>query len=391
MMKKLHIFWLMAFVVSCSKGYVDVGGGGQAKGKTLGVDKSGDAGQYVSVDLDGKNNAHMVYSDLKNMSLKYALQADTAFNVETVDAGKTRCLYTTIKVDSQGQPHIIYYSDAKKTLFYAYKKEGAWKTEKVEWGAGTGMGTRLLFDKEQKMHALYYSGDGYLKHAWRALAVYDDKPKKKAKPKKAKDGKPAEPEEEPPEGIWGSERVDKANGSEKVQISLVVQPNGRLAASYFHWSGLTSELRMALQGADGKWTTEVVSKENNPGKSSAMFFDVKDQPQIIFREARKDRLSIAVYSSEGWKLSPLMDKVNNLALAAGPSGDLLVAYQEMSGPDPRKGHLCMLLHKGGAWTNYDVDSARGSGSHLDAVMTSTGDPVIAYREEEGKSLKLFTP
>jgi hypothetical protein len=384
----LALVVVVAFVASCSKGYVSVADKGKATGKTFTVDQSGDAGRYVSLDLDSKNNAHMVYIDKKNKSLKYVRQEGTAFAPEVVDAGCAQCMFASIKVGADDAPHLAYYHGSKKTLLYAYKKEGVWKTEKIEWGEKTGMGAQLLFDKEQNLHALYYSGDGYLKHAWRVLNTEAAKPKKKKPKPKAKGEKVEEPPE-PPEGIWGTERVDKANGSEKVQISLVVQPNGRLAASFFHWSGMTSELRMAMQDANGKWSTEIVSKENNPGKSSAMMIAPNGEAHIIFREARKDRLSIARFSSEGWAQTPLQNKVYNMALASNDSGNLLVAYAEMSGRDPRKGHLCMLLRTGEAWSRYDVDNAKGSGTHLDADLTSDGAPVIAYYEERGKSLKLF--
>jgi hypothetical protein len=38
---------------------------------------------------------------------------------------------------------------------------------------------------------------------------------------------------------------------------------------------------------------------------------------------------------------------------------------------------------------YEVDGSRGAGTHLDAVFTTSGAPVIAYYEERGHSLKLF--
>lgn len=389
---------VVALVVSCTKG-VDIQSGGRAKGKTYTVDNSGDAGQYVAMDIDVNDAVHMVYYDKKNQALKYVRQSPSGFAIDTVDDSCGKCLYCTIKVTGEGEPHVAYYRDANKTLTYAYRREGAWKKEPIEWGDGTGMGARLLFDHEWKLHALYYSGDGHLKHAWRVLRDETNMPPQ-AQPPSAKRSRAATPKVqlretaeatvvETTEGIWGNERVDKANGSEKVQISFVRQPKGGLAASYFHWSGLNSEVRVAIQGEDGKWSTEVVATEYNPGKSSAIFFTSKNEPRIIFREARKDRLSIAEFTTEGWKLKPLLSDVYNMALAADASGNLLIAYEKMSGPDPRKGHLNAAVRKSGVWVNYEVDGSKGSGTHLDAVLTPTGAPVIAYYEERGHSLKLF--
>lgn len=387
-MKKLFwacgFFAVVALVASCTKG-VDIKDGGRAKGKTYTVDNSGDAGQYVAMDIDVHDAVHMVYYDKKNQALKYVRQSPSGFAIDTVDDSCGKCLYCTIKVTGEGEPHVAYYRDANKMLTYAYRKEGTWKKEPIEWGNGTGMGARLLFDHEWKLHALYYSGDGHLKHAWRVLRDENAPPPPPPKPKKGETAEVVEPTE----GIWGNERVDKANGSEKVQISFVRQPKGGLAASYFHWSGLNSEVRVAIQGENGKWSTEVVATENNPGKSSAIFFTPRSEPRIIFREARKDRLCIAAFTAEGWAVKPLLKDVYNMALASDASGNLLIAYERMSGPDPRKGHLNVAIRKSGVWTNYEVDGSKGAGTHLDAVFTPSGASVIAYYEEQGHSLKLF--
>jgi len=382
-----RLFWacgLMLAVVACTES-VDTKSGGRATGKTYTVDNSGNAGQYVAMDIDVNDAVHMVYYDEKNQSLKYVRQSSSGFAIDTVDDSCAKCLYCTIKVTGEGEPHVAYYRDTNKMLTYAYRKEGAWKKEPIEWGEGTGMGARLLFDNEWKLHAMYYSGDGFLKHAWRVLRDEANQPPPPPKPKKGESA----PVVELTEGIWGNERVDKANGSEKVQISFVRQPKGGLAGSYFHWSGLNSEVRVAIQGEDGKWSTEVVATENNPGKSSALFFTPKNEPRVIFREARKDRLSIAEFTAEGWAVKPLLDNVYNMALAADASGNLLIAYNRMHGPDPRKGHLNAAIRKSGVWTIYEVDGSRGAGTHLDAVFTASGAPVVAYYEERGHSLKLF--
>lgn len=376
---------MLVFSLSCSKQGIEVKDAGRAKGKTYTVDNSGDAGEYVSMDIDVNDQVHMVYYDKKNKVLKYVRQSTAGFAIDTVDDSCRRCLYATLRVTGNGDPHIAYYSDATQTFTYAYKKGGAWKKEPIEWGKGTGMGARLLFDNEFKLHALYYSGDGWLMHAWRVLRKKE--PHKRKPPKKAKAGKNAVEEET--EGIWGSERVDKANGSEKVQISFVKRLDGRLAASYLHWSGLSSELRMAERQKDGKWSSQVVARENNPGKSSALFYSNSGEARIVFREARKNRLSIAAPGSDGWKITPLLDNVYNMALVADASGDLLLAYEKLAGADPRKGNLCYAARKSGKWKRFTLDPEKGSGTYLDATLTATSIPVIAYYEERGHSLKLF--
>ncbi len=370
-------------VAACSQKGVEMKAGGRAKGRILTVDNSGDAGHHVAMDLDGNDQVHLVYYDRKNQALKYVRHSAAGFSTETVDDTCKHCLYATIRVTGGFEPHIAYYSDLTQTLTYAYRKGREWKKESIEWGRGTGMGVRLQFDDKLQLHALYYSGDGYLKHAWRVPNQAAAEAKKKPKGKKGADAR------ESPEGIWGSDRVDKANGSEKVSISFIRQPGGRFAASYFHWSGLSSEVRVALQGEDGTWATEVVAHEHSPGKSSAIFFNRQGEPRVLFREALKDRLSIAELGVEGWKVTPLVPDAYNMSLAIDGTYNLLLGYEKMSGRDPRKGHLRMAWRRDWKWHEYEVDPTPGSGSYLAAGLTATGSPILAYFEESTKSLKLF--
>ena len=391
----------------CSERGLEMKEGARAPGKILTVDSVGDSGRHVTLELDLNDKVHMVYTDRTHKALKYVTQSSAGFAISTVDDTCLGCSYSSMKMDAANEPHVIYYNGTSKTLTYAYRNQGKWKLESIEWGQGTGMGAQLLFDESGSLHALYYSGDGYLKHAWRvvrsseqlvqikreALKAAKTKAQAKARRDRKQGKKGTGPSKivvaDPPVGIWGNERVDKANGSEKVQISFVRQPNERLAASYLHWSGLSSELRLAVQGEDAQWSTEVVASEYNPGKSSSLFFTSAGEPRVIFREARKDRLVLAEPSMEGWKITGLVSEAYNLALAHDATHNLIVAYERMNGQDPRKGHLCLAWRKGGLWTHFLVDPSQGSGSYLSAALTATGVPIIAYFEERNKTLKIF--
>jgi hypothetical protein len=261
------------------------------------------------------------------------------------------------------------------------------------------MGLRLLFDRGGKLHALYYTGDGFLKHAWRVIRKPGEalpSAPKRLRPKPGQettsdgknDGGGAPPLEEP-EGVWGEEQVDKAHGSEKVQISFVLQPNGRLAVSYLDWSAFSHQLKYAVQKEDGSWTTEVVTQTNNPGKSSALFFSEANDPQIIFREALKNRLSLAQLTAKNWKIAPLFGEVYVMGLSVDTSSNLLIAYQRLRGSDPRKGELYLARRTNGEWTNYQIDTTPGSGSFLDIAVTTKSTPIIAYYEESNRRIKLF--
>jgi len=382
------ITWLalLGLLPACTEKGVEMRSGGKAKGRIVTVDSSGDAGYHVAMDLDSQEAIHLVYYDQANKALKYVRHSEAGFSAETVDDACKSCLYATIRVTGDYAPHVAYYSDATQTLTYAFRRDGKWKHEAIEWGKGTGMGVQLQFDDEGGLHALYYSGDGFLKHAWRVPNSDFGKPIKPRKRKgKAADAAPLEV----PEGVWGNERVDKANGSEKVLIRFIKQPNGRFAASYFSWSGLSSEVRIAIQGPDGTWSTEVVAHEHSPGKSTALFFNRDGEPQVIFREALKDRLSIAAMSAEGWRSEPLVPDAYNMSLAIDGTYNILLAYERMNGRDPRKGHLRMAFRRDWKWIDYEIDGTAGAGAYLAAGLTAAGRPIVAYFAESSKSLKLF--
>jgi hypothetical protein len=399
---KLRSGWvvvsLVSLAVGCTESGIDLKSGGQAKGAIRILDGSGDAGQYVALALDKKDQLNLVCYNSKKKELYYQQHAGSGITTTVVDATCDQCPYATIQVDEKGEPHVAYYSTANQTLMYAYQKEGTWKREPIEWGTGSGMGLRLLFDRDGKLHALYYTGDGFLKHAWRVIRkpgeVLPSAPKRlRTKPGQdtasGKAGSGAESPLEEPEGVWGEEQVDKAHGSEKVQISFAVQPNGRLAASYLDWSAFSHQLKYAVQREDGSWASEVVTQTNNPGKSSALFFSETNDPQIIFREALKNRLSLAQLTAKNWKITPLFDEVYIMGLSVDPKSNLLIAYQRLRGSDPRKGELYLARRTNGVWTNYTIDDTPGSGSFLDVAVTTKSTPMIAYYEESSRRIKLF--
>ncbi len=384
MKKMFGLIWIglgMVAMSACFDRKIDVVEGGRADGKILVVEEGAQAGLYVALDIDNQEHVHMVYFDKKSQVLKYATQTGEGFEKDVVDPSCVRCLFGTIAVDKDARPHLAYYSDAEKTLIYARKVEGAWHRESIEWGDGIGMGAKLLFDHQGGLHALYYSQDGYLKHAWRSTG----------KPKAVKDKTKPGSKVSSLSSLfsWENERIDKANGSDRAQISFRRQPKGRLAASYFHWSGFDSELRVALEGLYDTWTIEVVEVENNPGKSSSLFFTPNGEPRIVFREARKDILSFGEPKKGGWKNRTLVENAYNMALASHDSGDILIAYLKMPGNDPRKGHLCAVRYSNESWSRFDVDTTSGSGTYLDAALTKQKKPVIAYYEDKTESLKIF--
>ncbi len=379
----------------CASSVPPLPDGGKAKGKHVSVESGSNVGEFVSLHLDASDAVHLAYYDRTQQALKYARQTENGFAVEVVEANCAKCVFSALELNAQGEPGVAYFNGTDKMLMFAMKVGQEWKKETVEWGAGTGMGIRLLYDQQGKLHALYYSGDGYLKHAWREEhkpaenQKTPDKAEGKAPDKAAGKDKEAKPVNTGT-GLWGAERVDRANGSEKVLITLMEQqPQGGLAASYLHWSGMTSELKIAYQRKDQGWTSEVVTRENNPGKSSALFVDSGSGPQILYRESMTNNLVLTRFSQNGWEAKPLCDQAFNMAFATNGKGLLLLAFSSGSGTDARDATLRLALSRQGSWTLYSLSDTPGSGAYLDAAVSSHGQPIVAYHEESTKSLKVF--
>ena len=74
------------------------------------IDRTGDVGQYVSMDLDVNNRPHISYYDATNQNLNYAYYTGSAWVTKTIefsiaDAGR----WSSIKVDNTPQPNTKVY------------------------------------------------------------------------------------------------------------------------------------------------------------------------------------------------------------------------------------------------------------------------------------------
>ena len=97
------------------------------------IDKGANAGQYVSLALNSKNNPGIAYFDGTNGDLKFALFDGSKWSDETVDGKGSVGLYPSFTFDNANEPVVTYFNKTKGKLTFALKKNNlTWGFENVD-------------------------------------------------------------------------------------------------------------------------------------------------------------------------------------------------------------------------------------------------------------------
>ena len=88
----------------------------------------------VGLTLDKEDTPHIVYTDVGNQLVKYAVKRNGKWNTEVVDA-LVKVGYPDrngIAVDDRGNVYLSYYDAGSGLLKLAYKRDGKWAREIVD-------------------------------------------------------------------------------------------------------------------------------------------------------------------------------------------------------------------------------------------------------------------
>lgn len=136
--------------------YADRAGG---KWNIKALDKGGNVGKYVSMDVSADGHAHLAYYDASFGGLKYAEKGDEATKIEKVTgfAGGTSDAvnagtWTVIRAQPLGsadaaavKPKIVYYDESRHRLNLAEKDGSSWSTSVIDEGPYVGSDTAFVW------------------------------------------------------------------------------------------------------------------------------------------------------------------------------------------------------------------------------------------------------
>ena len=122
------------------------------------IDNGANAGQYVSLALNSKNNPGIAYFDGNAGDLKFALWNGSTWHTEIVDSKGSVGLYPSFTFDTANEPVVTYFNKTKGKLTFALKKENVtWGYENVDGsGDNVGRSSSLVASPKTGRYAVAY-------------------------------------------------------------------------------------------------------------------------------------------------------------------------------------------------------------------------------------------
>ncbi len=125
-------------------------------------------GEALSLAVDGQERVHITYRDSGSRYLHYALRANGAWALRTIDSTADVGKYSSLDLDGNDMVHVAYKDQETNTLLYAtnvvtensswFKEPVAGKDEAVCGGLADECGDHaaLRFDTIGRLHALHF-------------------------------------------------------------------------------------------------------------------------------------------------------------------------------------------------------------------------------------------
>ena len=276
------------------------------------VDPAAGTGIAPEITLDHHGHPHIVYTDMVNESLKYAVLTDTGWHIEIVDDNawqqRTIC---AIAIGSDSTPHVCYQGLG---TYYAYRESGEWiKTKLHDDGFLNvsldvdGLNRPHIVTFETFSGALIYYG--YLNDVW-------------------------------------TQSNPNTNGGGNFP-SLAVDSNNIPHLSYVKYLGMQSELYHTIwDGA--QWVHEILPDSDGYGQTSIAITS-EDNPSISAHNGNDQSGQIRFFSfngaewnfvdndatPSGWRLGMALDSTGyphfSYVFTEGASGATSIEYTHWDG------------------------------------------------------------
>lgn len=196
-------------------------------------DGAADVGQFTDLAVAEDGTLHISYYDATNQRVKHAFGTAENWQTEVVASGVTPGLQSTSFAVSpeDGTLHIVYRGSS---LDHAYRTGGAWIVEEV--AATMGQYAALEIESSGMLHILYQeSTQGGLGHAYGSI------------------------------GDWDFATIDSGGVGTYIDFAI---SGSFFIASYYDFDG--EQLKAAVRGAGGIWTTEVVDTVGSVGMHNSV-------------------------------------------------------------------------------------------------------------------------
>ena len=338
-----------------------------APGKILLLDSltppDAQTGWWPDIGADSKDHVHVIYCDVYHGDLVYAYRnTKGVWSKERVDVAGAVGKYASMAVAPTGEIHVAYYDQTQKYLRYAKRSlDGSWTKSNIVWGLEVGMASETVLDRKGTPHIFYYSPAGFLVHA-------TPNAKNPAK--------------------WDKHELHEALGGFSARISPIVDGE-TIWISYLDWN--FSEIALYLGKLPlknpRKFTTEFITKANNPGWQSQLGF-IDGQPQILSTSSLTRHLYIHRKSPEGlWVGKPIIKKVISFE-AMVLNNAWQIFYEDADVPIGKSGVMRLLSGKPKSWKHQSIDLNGPNGNHL-ALSQHKGKIIAAYYSQAVRGLKIY--
>lgn len=319
-------------------------------------------GWWPDIGVDAQKNVHLIYCDVYHGDLVYARRdVKGVWTKERVDVPGAVGKYASMAVSSEGLVHVAYYDQTQKYLRYAVRSlEGVWTKSNVVWGLEVGMASETVLDTQGKPHIFYYSPSGFLVHATPSA----ENPKK-----------------------WNKHELHEALGGFSARISPIVDGD-TIWISYLDWN--FSEIALYLGKLPIKnprgFTTEFISKSNNPGWQSQLGF-VNGEPQILGTSSMTRHVYLHQKSEGLWKSTPIIKKAISFE-AFVKDNTWHILYEDADVKIGDSGVIRLLVGSPKNWKHQSIDVNGPNGNHL-AFTQHDGKLLGAYYSQAVRGIKVY--
>ncbi len=185
-------------------------------------------------------------------------------------------------------------------------------------------------------------------------------------------------------GDWAVEVVDET-GDVGRYATVAVDPAGAVHAAYY--DATRRVLRYARKHGDA-WVLETADPEAGRGRFASIALTADDRPVVAYHDAGAGALRVAVRGADGTWTTEVVDDQDdagrNACLAVGPDGTAYVAYaaRVSTGENAYRTELRLAWGGPGGWQTEVVESDRNAGEAVSLRIGDGGVLHLAYRAWE---------